>query len=104
MKVIALISGGKDSLYNLHFCTAHNHEIIALANLYPANNTLETDSYMYQSVGQTGVNIQNIARALDVPLFRREIRGRPENKEMRYKETEEDEVSIINPQMHSQER
>ncbi len=34
MKVLALISGGKDSIYNIHKCIEQGHEIIALGNLY----------------------------------------------------------------------
>ena len=32
MKVVALISGGKDSCFNMMQCIAAGHEIIALAN------------------------------------------------------------------------
>jgi Predicted ATPases of PP-loop superfamily len=35
MKVVALVSGGKDSCYNMLQCIAAGHEIIALANLCP---------------------------------------------------------------------
>lgn len=35
MRVVALISGGKDSCYNMMQCVAEGHEIVALANLYP---------------------------------------------------------------------
>lgn len=35
MKVVALISGGKDSSFNMMQCIAAGHEIVALANLYP---------------------------------------------------------------------
>jgi diphthine-ammonia ligase len=35
MKVVALISGGKDSCFNIMQCIAAGHEIVALANLYP---------------------------------------------------------------------
>jgi diphthine-ammonia ligase len=34
MKVLALISGGKDSIFNIHKCIEAGHEIVALANLY----------------------------------------------------------------------
>lgn len=43
MRVVALISGGKDSCYNMMQCVAEGHEIVALANLYPkgkGNNLL----------------------------------------------------------------
>lgn len=35
MKVVGLLSGGKDSVYNLLHCVAHGHEPIALASLGP---------------------------------------------------------------------
>jgi len=35
MRVVALISGGKDSCFNMMQCIAAGHEIVALANLYP---------------------------------------------------------------------
>lgn len=35
MRVVALISGGKDSCYNMMMCVAAGHEIVALANLQP---------------------------------------------------------------------
>lgn len=35
MRVVALVSGGKDSSYNMMKCVAEGHEIIALANLHP---------------------------------------------------------------------
>lgn len=39
MKVVGLISGGKDSIYNLYKCVQHGHEIICLANLTPKDST-----------------------------------------------------------------
>lgn len=35
MRVAALVSGGKDSCYNMMQCVAEGHEIVALANLHP---------------------------------------------------------------------
>lgn len=32
---MGLISGGKDSCYNMMQCVAEGHQIVALANLYP---------------------------------------------------------------------
>ena len=34
MKILALISGGKDSIYNLCLCIDKGHEIVALGNLF----------------------------------------------------------------------
>lgn len=37
MRVVALVSGGKDSCYNMVQCVAAGHEIVALANLNPTS-------------------------------------------------------------------
>ena len=69
MKVVGLISGGKDSVFNLIECVAHGHEIVCLANLYGPEPGAELDSFMYQSVG---VEITPyIAQAMELPLVRR---------------------------------
>ena len=67
--VLALISGGKDSIYNIMKCVEEGHNIVALANLFPPEMGQEIDSYMYQSVG--GQIIENIAEALEKPLYRK---------------------------------
>lgn len=54
MRVVALVSGGKDSTFNMMQCIADGHSIVALANLVPHSKT-EIDSYMYQSVGKSKV-------------------------------------------------
>lgn len=92
MKFVALLSGGKDSCYNIVHCSANGHELIAAASLRPppgqgkylSSNFIaesfiesrspgEIDSFMYQTVGQDAIEL--VARALDVPLFRRTING-----------------------------
>lgn len=35
MKVVALLSGGKDSCFNMMHCVAQGHEMVALATLTP---------------------------------------------------------------------
>ena len=44
LNVIALISGGKDSFFNLIHCIEHGHRIVALANLFPGSDALASDS------------------------------------------------------------
>ncbi|KAH9077328.1 hypothetical protein EDB83DRAFT_2645725 [Lactarius deliciosus] len=73
MKYIALLSGGKDSCYNLVHCQKNGHELVAAASLGPDHGKEELDSYLYQTVGQDA--IQFVARALGVPLYRRVIGG-----------------------------
>ncbi|CAN0892713.1 Diphthine--ammonia ligase [Linum grandiflorum] len=74
MKVVALVSGGKDSCYAMMKCIQYGHEIVALANLMPADESVdELDSYMYQTVGHQIV--VSYAECIGVPLFRRQIKG-----------------------------
>lgn len=58
MKFVALLSGGKDSVYNVVECVGMGHELLCVGNLHgpkAANEVLgaptEIDSFMYQSVG-----------------------------------------------------
>lgn len=93
MRVVGLISGGKDSCYNLLQCVAAGHEVVALANLSPCHSD-ELDSYMYQSVGHMGVGMY--AEAVGVPLFRRNIEGSSLNTTtIAYTPTEGDEVEDL---------
>ncbi len=73
MKVVGLVSGGKDSIYNLHECVAHGHELVCLANLHGAETGAELDSFMYQTVGVEVV--PKIAEAMELPLHRRQLQG-----------------------------
>lgn len=82
MRVIGLISGGKDSCYNLMKCVQDGHELVGLVNLYPAQLEDELDSYMYQSVGHQW--IPYYSEAMGLPLFRHPIKGRPVNTELTY--------------------
>ncbi|VDD93682.1 unnamed protein product [Enterobius vermicularis] len=93
MKVVGLVSGGKDSCYNMMKCTQEGHEIVCLANLYPSGGLDEVDSFMYQSVGYQGVQLYG--EALELPLFRAEIRGLPLNQSLEYSLTKNDEVEDL---------
>ncbi|XP_058471980.1 diphthine--ammonia ligase [Solea solea] len=92
MKVVALISGGKDSCYNMMQCVAAGHRIVALANLRPARSD-ELDSYMYQTVGHQAVELY--AEAMDLPLYRRTIQGSSLDTSKNYSETKGDEVEDL---------
>ncbi|KAM4899030.1 diphthine--ammonia ligase isoform 5-T5 [Sylvia borin] len=96
MRVVALISGGKDSCYNMMQCVAAGHQIVALANLRPAENTGQTDeldSYMYQTVGHQAIDLY--ADALDLPLYRGFIKGTSVNTGRVYTACQEDEVEDL---------
>ena len=48
-RVLALVSGGKDSCFSMLECVAAGHTVVALANLKPHDESEnELDSYMYQ--------------------------------------------------------
>uniref|UniRef100_A0A8R1I4A7 Diphthine--ammonia ligase n=1 Tax=Caenorhabditis japonica TaxID=281687 RepID=A0A8R1I4A7_CAEJA len=95
MKVVGLVSGGKDSCYNLMCAVNEGHEIVALANLHPPKESEceELDSYMYQSVGADGVELYG--EAMGVPLYRRQISGQPKNQAADYEKTDGDEVEDL---------
>lgn len=92
MKVVALISGGKDSCYNMCKCVDDGHEIVALANLYSSSGD-EVDSFMYQTVGQEA--IQAYSEAAQIPLYRRVIQGKPVNQDYEYSKEDGDEVEDL---------
>eukprot|EP01134_Creolimax_fragrantissima_P002316 CFRG2316T1 len=97
MKVIGLISGGKDSCFNLIECVRNGHEVVALANLRPATSSGkdELDSYMFQTIGHEA--IEAIAMAMELPLFRRDLQGLPLSTDMHYSSTPtpQDEVEDL---------
>ena len=69
MRVVGLVSGGKDSVFNMLHCVALGHDVVALANLHPPERSGdEMDSFMFQTVGHEG--IEAIAQAMQLPLVR----------------------------------
>ncbi|MFH4981264.1 hypothetical protein AB6A40_007973 [Gnathostoma spinigerum] len=95
MKVVGLVSGGKDSCFNLMKCVENDHEIVCLANLYPPHSADadEIDSYMYQSVGHSGLEIYG--EAFGLPIYRKEINGKPITTSAEYEPTFGDEVEDL---------
>uniref|UniRef100_A0A4X2KQA3 Diphthine--ammonia ligase n=1 Tax=Vombatus ursinus TaxID=29139 RepID=A0A4X2KQA3_VOMUR len=96
MRVAALISGGKDSCYNMMQCVAAGHQIVALANLRPAKNQVgsdELDSYMYQTVGHQAIEL--FAEAMGLPLYRQTIKGTSVETGRMYTRCEGDEVEDL---------
>ncbi|KAI9325237.1 hypothetical protein BDR26DRAFT_817542 [Obelidium mucronatum] len=96
MKVVALLSGGKDSCFNLMHCVANGHEIVAVANLYSEvkENKEEIDSFMYQTVGSNDI-VPLVAECLGLPLFRKLIAGKSVSVDMEYTINEGDEVEDL---------
>lgn len=81
LNVIALISGGKDSLYSILHCIRNGHKVVALANLYPEprqtpstqDEDEDIDSFMYQTIGHSVIPLYE--QALKIPLYRQPIIG-----------------------------
>ncbi|RAO71381.1 uncharacterized protein BHQ10_007393 [Talaromyces amestolkiae] len=81
LNVIALISGGKDSLYSILHCIRNGHRVVALANLRPPSNDEgssaqdeeDMDSFMYQTIGHNVIPLYE--SALGIPLYRGDITG-----------------------------
>ena len=112
MKFVALMSGGKDSVYAAMECAALGHELVCVANLAPpppmasisatsiasnsnaedsaAEEVLESDSFMYQTVGHDVVPA--LATCLGVPLIVGLVRGSPLHQGLAYMPTPGDEV------------
>lgn len=91
MKVVALVSGGKDSCYAMIKCIQYGHQVVALANLRPADDSVDDlDSYMYQTVGHQ--IIVSYAECMGLPLFRRRIEGSSRHQNLSYRMTVGDEV------------
>ncbi|KAI9889823.1 MAG: hypothetical protein M1814_004925 [Vezdaea aestivalis] len=90
LRVIALISGGKDSFMSLLHCLANGHRVVALANLYPFNSANEDlESFMYQTVGNHFLPLYE--SALNTPLYRQEIRGQAIDSKKTYSSASPDD-------------
>ncbi|WVF69536.1 hypothetical protein IAT40_004314 [Kwoniella sp. CBS 6097] len=81
-KVIGLVSGGKDSCFNLMHCIANGHELVALATLTPEPGIDELDSHLYQSVGTQLLPL--LAKSMGLPLYTRVIKGKAVEKGPEY--------------------
>nr|XP_039248705.1 diphthine--ammonia ligase-like [Styela clava] len=94
MRVIALISGGKDSCFNMMHAHLEGHDIVGLANLYPSDTSKdELDSYMYQTVGHEAIELYS--EAMEIPLFRRKISGTSKIIDLNYVPDDSDEVEDL---------
>ena len=94
MKVVALVSGGKDSCYSIMKCREHGHEVVALANLQPYPDASdELDSHCFQTVGHQALELYPACTGL--PLYRLRFHGRSHNRELAYAVCEGDEVEDL---------
>lgn len=93
MKFIGLLSGGKDSVYNIMECIKNGHELVAVAHMQPPPQVNELDSFMYQTVGSEAV--RGVAECLGVPIFIRTIEGSQKREDLDYVKTDGDEVESL---------
>ncbi|GLI61050.1 hypothetical protein VaNZ11_003310 [Volvox africanus] len=94
MRVVALVSGGKDSCYSMQLCKQHGHDIVALANLLPEESASdELDSFCFQTVGHQLIGAY--ASCMGLPLFRKRISGTSSVQDLGYSPTEGDEVEDL---------
>jgi diphthine-ammonia ligase len=94
MKVVALVSGGKDSCYNILKCKQHGHEVVALANLMPHEGAPdELDSYCFQTVGHQMLPLY--PQCTGLPLYRMFFHGVSLQRELQYEKCEGDEVEDL---------
>lgn len=114
LNVIALISGGKDSIYSILHCLQNGHKVVALGNVFPlplestkpreSHGTQEVEadednlnSHMYQTVGHTVIPLYE--QALGIPLYRQPIMGEASVSEATYEKPEDgiDETESLIP-------
>lgn len=91
MRIVALVSGGKDSIYTLCKMKDDGHEILAC--IYLCNKETFVDSYMYQTVGYE--TIKFIEEALQIPFIVRETECNAKNQNLEYEEEPHDEVEDL---------
>lgn len=95
MRFIALVSGGKDSIYSIMRCMQLGHECCCLANLHPPPSAQgdECDSFTFQTVGCGAVEM--VAQSLKLPLVRAALNGGCVLSSCEYEATEGDEVEDL---------
>lgn len=99
MRTVALISGGKDSCFNMMCCLREGHQLVALANLRPEpKDKDELDSYMYQTVGHHAIDLY--ADAIGLPLYTQTITGSSLSTGRDYKPQKGDEVEDLFSLLH----
>ncbi len=95
MKVVALVSGGKDSCFTMCEVVRRGHTLVAMANLLPADETVEdVDSFSFQTAGHTLIEL--LAACMpSTPLYRRRMRGSSRSVDMQYTRDNADEVEDL---------
>lgn len=84
MKFVALVSGGKDSVYSILECRRLGHELVACVHLGAAEDT-EEESYMYQTAASETITTL-VEECLGVPLIFYQRVGKSLNTSLVYQE------------------
>ncbi len=100
MKFVALVSGGKDSIYATLQAIENGHELICCAHLAPSTlgSNPEEESYMYQTAGSEAVRMQ-VEECMGVPFHAREIHGRSKNTALVYDTSDKDDTSMLHDEV-----
>ena len=95
LHVVALVSGGKDSCFNMMECVRHGHNIVVLANLYPPRDhpSDELDSWAFQTVGHDAMS--HYAECMNIPMIRCSIKGQALHTVCDYVQTAGDETEDL---------
>ena len=94
MKFVALVSGGKDSLYSIMECCRLGHELLGCVHLGAVPNADE-ESYMYQSAASEAL-VTLVEECLGVPLIHYQRVGTSINTTLVYQQAlEGDEVEDL---------
>ncbi|KAI5135531.1 diphthine-ammonia ligase [Nematocida ausubeli] len=90
MLFLGLISGGKDSIYNMQMCMQNGHTPVCLLNMQMEK---EKDSFMFQYAG--GSVLPAIAECLDLPLHQFPTSGVSKERGLDYSISENDEIEDL---------
>ncbi|KAM0676136.1 diphthine--ammonia ligase [Gurleya vavrai] len=91
MNFIALISGGKDSIYTICLLKNQGYNLVGL--LYKQNDSNNFDSFMYQTVGHEIIHL--FSECLNVPIFTYKTKSICKNENLSYEPTDNDEVEDL---------
>ncbi|KAH9410872.1 diphthamide synthase [Ordospora pajunii] len=91
MRYLALVSGGKDSIYSIKCLEKEGHCVVCL--LYMKSSEEYSDSYMYQTVGSEVAEM--LGECMDVPIFVHETKCRSINQQLEYTKSDGDEVEDL---------
>jgi len=91
MDFVALVSGGKDSIYSVCKLIDEGNRLVALVHIH--SSEAYSDSYMYQTVGTEGAVL--LGECLDVPMYTFKSKCKAVNMGLEYEKCVGDEVEDL---------